>query len=68
MPHRKFVPNRSRTKERFTPGDIVRAIESVEATGLVALSVEITPTGAIKISTGPRQKAPTSANHPDEAT
>jgi hypothetical protein len=39
MPHRKFVPNRSRTKERFTPGGIVRAIESVEATGLVALSV-----------------------------
>ncbi len=62
MPHRKFVPNRSRTKERFTPGDIVRAIESVEATGLVALSVEITPTGAIKISAG------ASANHPDEAT
>jgi hypothetical protein len=57
MTRRKsFIPNKSRKKERFTVGDIVRAIESVEATGLEVLSVEITPSGTIKIATGPRQK------------
>jgi len=39
---------------RFTPADIVRAIAGVEASGLHVFGVEITPTGTIKISTGPR--------------
>jgi len=39
---------------RFTPDDIVRAIAGVEAAGLEVYGVEITSTGAIKISTGPR--------------
>jgi hypothetical protein len=42
---------------RFTPADIVRAIAGVEAAGLQVFGVEITATGAIKISTGPRAEA-----------
>ena len=55
MTRRKFIPT-NKKKARFTVEDIVRAIESVEATGLEVLSVEITPNGAIKISIGPRKK------------
>jgi hypothetical protein len=36
---------------RFTPNDIVRAIDGVTAAGLQVYAVEITPTGAIKINT-----------------
>ena len=42
---------------RFTPEEIVRAIAGVEAAGLQVFGVEITPTGAINISTGPRAEA-----------
>jgi hypothetical protein len=35
----------------FTPADIVHAINGVKATGLQVCAVEITRTGAIKIST-----------------
>jgi hypothetical protein len=42
---------------RFTPADIVRAIAGVEAAGLQVFGIEITPTGAIKISTGPCAEA-----------
>ena len=38
---------------RFTPGDIVRAIEEVESAGLTVYAVEITLAGAINISTQP---------------
>jgi len=38
---------------RFTPSDIVRAIEEVEAAGLTVYAVEITLAGAINISTQP---------------
>jgi hypothetical protein len=55
MTRRKFIPT-NKKKARFTAADIVRAIESIEVTGLKVLSVEITPNGAIKISTGPRIK------------
>ena len=55
MTPRKLIP--SRKKPRFTPQDIVRAIEGVETAGLEVYGVEITPTGTIKISTGPRRKS-----------
>jgi len=51
-------------KARFTAADIARAIESIEATGLKVLSVEITPNGAIKISIGPRKKPWLMHQHP----
>ena len=41
---------------RFTPGDIVRAIEEVESAGLTVYAVEITLAGAINISTQPPPK------------
>jgi hypothetical protein len=55
MTRRKFIPT-NKKKARFTPDDIVRAIEAIGATGLEVLSVEITQSGAIKIGTGPRRK------------
>ena len=57
VPPRKDIPSNQkmgRKPLRFTPADIVRAIEGVEAAGLQICAVEITPTGAIKISTGAR--------------
>ena len=51
---RKSIP--SHKKPCLTPQDIVRAIKGVKAAGLEVYSVEIIPTGAIKISTGPRRK------------
>jgi hypothetical protein len=44
---------KSREHLRFTPSDIVRAINGVEAAGLQVYGVEITLTGAINISTQP---------------
>lgn len=57
MPSRKVL-NRTKNHEslRFTAGDIVRAIEGVRAAGLQVYSVEVTPTGAINISTQPPPK------------
>lgn len=52
-PHKRI----SHKKPCFTPQDIVRAIKGVKAAGLEVYGVEITPTGTIKISTGPRRKA-----------
>jgi len=54
---RKSIPtngSKDAAKPRFTPDDIVRAIEGVEKAGLHIHSVEITLTGDIKITTGPR--------------
>ena len=62
MPSRKPIPTHKRP--RFTPEEILRAIEGVEAAGLEVYGVEITPTGAIKIST--QADAPTSASPPDD--
>jgi hypothetical protein len=44
---------KSREHLRFTPSDIVRAINGVEAAGLQVYGVEITLTGAINIATQP---------------
>jgi hypothetical protein len=74
MRRRKGTPTNQKTgreRLRFTPGDIVLAIEGVEAAGLKAYAVEITPTGAIKISTQPPPreavvKPPTGTPRPDE--
>ena len=54
MPPRKPIP--SHEKPRFTPHEIISAIKAVEAAGLEVYAVEITPTGAIKISTERRRK------------
>jgi hypothetical protein len=57
VPPRKNIPSNQkmgRKALRFTPADIVHAIEGVEAAGLQVCAVEITRTGAIKISTGAR--------------
>ena len=43
----------SRAQLHFTPGDIVRTIEAVQAAGLTVYGVEITLAGAINISTQP---------------
>jgi hypothetical protein len=43
----------SREHLRFTPTDIVRAIDAVTIAGLQVSAKEITPTGAINISTQP---------------
>ena len=53
MTPRKLIP--SHKKPRFTPQDIVRAIKGVKKAGLEVYGAEITPTGTIKISTGPRR-------------
>ena len=61
VPPRKDIPTkRSKNpgRPRFTPDDIVRAIDGVEAAGLLVYYVEITPTGSIKIITGPRSDGP----------
>ena len=56
------MPTNEKSREhlRFTPDDIVRAINGVKAAGLQIDGVEITSTGSIKISTQPppRQTAP----------
>ena len=49
--------NKSEKRLRFTPEEIVRAIAGVEAAGLQVYGVEITSTGSIRISTGPRAEA-----------
>jgi len=54
-PPRKDIPSTqkmSRKTLRFTPADIVRAIDGVEAAGLQVCGVEITPTGVIKMTRG----------------
>jgi hypothetical protein len=59
VPRRKRIPsteNKDDAPQRFTPDDIVRAIEGVETAGLNIYSVEITLTGNIKITTGPRRE------------
>src|SRR5206468_7738957 len=43
----------SRKTLRFTPADIVRAIDGFEAAGVQVCGVEITPTGIIKMTGGP---------------
>jgi hypothetical protein len=51
---RKVTPKKqmeSREHLRFMPNDIVRAINGVTGAGLQVYAVEITPTGAISIST-----------------
>jgi hypothetical protein len=56
MARRKVTPKKemqSREHLRFTPTDIVRAIDGVTAAGLQVYGVEITPTGAINIWTQP---------------
>lgn len=56
MPQRKITPTgeeKNGKPVRFTPEDIVRAIEGVQAAGLTVYGVEITLTGAINISTRP---------------
>ena len=67
----------SRAQLHFTPGDIVRTIEAVQAAGLTVYGVEITLAGAINISTQPppgvskRSTPPRQAplnNSVDEAT
>jgi len=52
----KILEKRKENREqlRFTPKDIVRAIEGVEAAGLPVYGVEISPTGSIKIITATR--------------
>ena len=50
--------NKNRERPRFSPNDIVRAIEGVEAAGLEIYSVEITPSGAINIRTSPLPETP----------
>jgi hypothetical protein len=53
---RKVTPKKqmeSREHLRFMPNDIVRAINGVTGAGLQVYAVEITPTGAINISTEP---------------
>jgi hypothetical protein len=54
VPRRKTIPpseNKDDAPQRFTPDDIVRAIEAVEKAGLHIDGVEITVTGDIKIAT-----------------
>jgi hypothetical protein len=56
VPPRKDIPSNqkmSRKTLRFTPADIVRAIDGFEAAGLQVCGVEITPTGIIKMTGGP---------------
>ena len=58
MSPRKAIPTKqSKNLERppFTPDDIVRAIDGVEKAGFDIYSVEISLTGDIKITTGPRK-------------
>jgi hypothetical protein len=52
----KIIPKNkkdSREQSRFTPAEIVRTIEAVQAAGLTVYGVEITLAGAINISTQP---------------
>jgi hypothetical protein len=56
MAPRKTIPKNkkdSREQLRFTPAEIVRTIEVVQAAGLPVYSVEITLAGAMNISTRP---------------
>ena len=55
MAPRKTIPKKkdSRERLRFTPAEIVRTIEAVQAAGLMVYGVEITLAGAINISTQP---------------
>ena len=57
MARRKITPKKqknSREPLRFTPGEIVRAIEAVQAAGLTVYGVqEITLAGATNITTQP---------------
>jgi hypothetical protein len=57
---RKDLPTNQKSREhlRFTPDDIVRAINGAQATGLQIYGVEITSTGSIKISTQPPARQP----------
>jgi hypothetical protein len=62
--------NRSKNPERprFTPDEIVRAIDAVTKAGLTIHSVEITNSGSIKIETQPRKERPFAAKPaPDNA-
>jgi hypothetical protein len=57
VPPRKDMPSNQKMGRKalhFMPADMVHAIKSVEAAGLQVCAVEITRTGAIKISTGAR--------------
>jgi hypothetical protein len=58
-----MTPTKNREPQRFTPDDIVRAIEGVEKAGLQVYRVEITPSGAIKIAIGPRSETGTAATN-----
>jgi hypothetical protein len=56
MARRKITPKKqkdSREPLRFTSGEIVRAIDAVQAAGLTVYGVEITLAGAINITTQP---------------
>ena len=59
-------PNERLKRLRFTPEEIVRAIAGVEAAGLQVSGVEITSTGSIKISTGPRAEPSAAKQSLDE--
>jgi hypothetical protein len=58
-----MTPTKNRELQRFTPDDIVRAIEGVEKAGLQVYRVEITPSGAIKIAIGPRSETGAAATN-----
>ena len=53
---------------RFRPGDIVRAIDAVQAAGLTVYGVEITLAGAINISTQPPRSVSKRPTTPRQAS
>jgi hypothetical protein len=69
MSRRKTIPQKEDPQaQRFTPDDIVRAIEGVEKAGLEVRGVEITTSGSIKIVTGRVTSKPEASVSPsDEA-
>jgi hypothetical protein len=67
VPSQKTIPpNQNKdASQRFTPDDIVCAIEGVEKAGLKIYSVEITLTGDIKITTGRTESRAASGSSAD---
>jgi hypothetical protein len=53
-----------RRRSRITKGDVVRAIEAIQATGLPIASIRIEPDGAILVIPGTPAPVPSSAPNP----
>ena len=70
---RRKNQKKSREAPRFTPDDVMRAIEAVQQAGLTVYAVEVAPNGSINISTtspfkrAAASKSETTADAQDEA-